>query len=134
MVAEMARRLETTLVAGSPNRISAEQMQSWVVAYLRDKDEDLAQFPRLVGKPHWNLWMMDLRLEDALFVVLIFRTDGLEFFCGTGNAFEVKSFAESDSPDNADALLGMMTDRFSFPEGSVRFDRLAAEDWLERSW
>jgi hypothetical protein len=32
-VAEIARRLETTPVPGSPNRISVEQLQTWAVEY-----------------------------------------------------------------------------------------------------
>jgi len=78
--------------------------------------------------------MMDARYQDALFAVLIFRPDGMEFFCGTGNAYEVKSFAESDFPDNPDEVSGMMAAKFSIPEGSVSFHRRAAERWLGRGW
>jgi hypothetical protein len=131
---EIARRLTTTPAPGSPNRIRAEELKEWAVEYLACNDEELSRFPELAGQPHWNLWMMDARYQDALFAVLIFRADGVEFFCGTGNAYEVKRFAESDFPDNPDEVLGMMTARFSIPAGSVRLNRKAAEKWLGRSW
>ena len=109
-------------------------MRQWAIEYLDEYDDELVRFPELVGQPHWNLWMMDARFEDALFAVLIFRTDGLEFFCGKGNAFEVKRFAECDFPDNPDEVLAMMAARFSIPKGSVRLGRRAAETWLGRGW
>jgi hypothetical protein len=132
--AEIAGRLDTTPEPGSPNRIRVEKLREWAVEYLASTDEELAQFPELAGRPHWNLWMMDARYEDALFAVLIFRADGMEFFCGTGNAYKVKRFAERDFPDNPDEMLGMMKTIFSIPRGSIRLDRKAAEKWLGRSW
>ena len=132
--AEIASRLGTAPAHGSPNRISAQQLREWTVGYLRDYDDDLAQFPALAGQPHWNLWMVDARYEDALFAVLIFQADGLEFFCGTGNGFEVKGFAESHMADDPSSVLAEMSERFSIPEGSVQLDRPAAEKWLGRSW
>jgi hypothetical protein len=132
--AQIALRLDTAPVPGSPNRIRVQQLREWAVAYLSDHDEEVARFPELAGEPHWNLWMMDARYQDALFAVLIFRADAMEFFCGTGNACEVKGFAERDFPGDPDDVLGMMTARFSIPGGSVRFDRPAAEEWLGRGW
>ena len=131
---EIARQLDATTAPGSPNRISTQQLKEWAVEYLRDYDDNLARFPALNGQPHWNLWMMDARYQDALFAVLIFRDDGMEFFCGTGNAYEVKQFAERGFPDNSDDVLGMKTARFSIPGGSVRIDRPVAEEWLGRGW
>jgi hypothetical protein len=132
--AQIALLLDTTPSADSPNRIRAQQLREWAVEYLGACDEELARFPELAGRPHWTLWMMDARYEDALFAVLIFRADGMEFVCGTGNAYEVKRFAESDFPDNTDELLGVMKARFSIPGRSVRVDRQAAEQWLGRAW
>jgi hypothetical protein len=132
--AQIGLRLDTAPIPGSPNRISAQQLREWAGEYLRDHDEELAGFQELAGQPHWNLWMMDARYQDALFAVLIFRDDGMEFFCGTGNAYEVKQFAERGFPDNSDDVLGMKTARFSIPGGSVRIDRPVAEEWLGRGW
>lgn len=132
--AEIARRLEMTPAPGTPNRIQAEELRGWAVAYLRDQDEELARFPDLAGQPHWNLWMMDARFQDAIFAVLIFRPTGIELFCGTGNAREVRQFAESDCPENPDEVLAAMRARFFIPEASLRLDRRAAEGWLGRSW
>ncbi len=131
---EIAKRLAATLTPGSPNRISAQEMKEWAVEYLGDYDDEVARFPELVGQPHWNLWMMDARYEDALFAVLIFRPDGAEFFCGTSNGFQVKGFAESHMAVDPDSVLPQMSAGFSIPAGSVRFDRRAAEKWLGRSW
>jgi hypothetical protein len=131
---EIARRLEAALSPGSPNRITAQEMRAWAVEYLDETVEELSRFTDLAGQPHWNLWMMDTRFEDALFAVLIFRADDVEFFCGTGNAFQIKRFAESDYPNNPDDVLAMMTAKFSIPEGSIRLARQAAEKWLGRGW
>ncbi len=126
--------LDATPAPGSPNRISARELKEWAVEYLRDYDEELTQCPELAGQSHWNLWMMDARYEDALFAVLIFRPGGVEFFCGTGNGFEVRGFAESHMSDHPDGVLAEMSERFSIPEGSIRLDRRAAEEWLGRGW
>jgi hypothetical protein len=132
--AEIARRLDATPAPGSPNRISAQQLKEWAVEYLHDYDDELARFPELAGQPHWNLWMLDARYEDALFAVLLFRPEGVEFFCGTGNAFAVKGFAESHLADDPNDVLAEMSERFSIPEGTGHLDRQAAEEWLGRSW
>jgi hypothetical protein len=132
--AAIANQLAATPDSGSPNGITARELREWVVEYLNDYDDELARFPELSGQPHWNLWMRDARYEDALFAVLIFRADAVEFFCGTGNAYEIKRVAESDFADNPDEMLEMMKARFSIPRGGVRFERQAAEKWLGRSW
>jgi hypothetical protein len=131
---EIAKRLDTTPVPGSPNRICAEQLKECAVEYLRYYDDELARFPALNGQPHWNLWMRDARYEDALFVVLIFRAEQLEFFCGTGNGFQVRGFAESQIAADPNKVLAAMAARFSIPEGSSHFDCQAAEKWLGRGW
>jgi hypothetical protein len=131
---EVAGRLERTPARDSPNHISAQKLKQWAVDYLVDYDDELARYPDLAGQAHWNLWMIDARYQDALFAVLVFRADGMEFFCGTGNAHEVKRFAERDFPDNPDEVFGMMAAKFSIPEGSVRTDRRPAEEWIGRGW
>ena len=132
--AEIAGRLNDTVAAESPNRVATEEIRCWAGDYLRDYDEELAHFPDLAGQSHWNLWMRDARPDDALFAVLIFRPDGVEFFCGTGKAAKIKSFSERDFPESHDDLLAEMSHRFSIPAGSVRLSRGAAEKWLGRTW
>ena len=132
--AEVARRLAATLRPGSPNAITAAQLREWAVEYLTEYDEELGRFPRLVGKPHWNLWMMDAQLEDALFSVLVFRPTGVEFLCGTGDAFAIKRFAESDFSDDVEQLPAELARLFAVPEGGLHLSREAAEGWLGRGW
>jgi hypothetical protein len=131
---EIAKRLDATPAPGSSNRIRAQELKEWAVEDLGDHDDEAGQFPELAGQPRWNLWMMDIRYEDALFAVLIFRPGGAEFFCGTGNAFQIRGFAEGHMADDPDGVLYQMSERFSIPEGSVRLGRRATEKWLGRSW
>ena len=130
--ATIARVLEATTVPGSRNRFEAGELRELAVGYLNDYDEELARFPDLAGQAHWNLWMNDADLNDALFAVLIFRESGLEFFCGRGDAYAVKSFAESDFPDDPEDVLKEMRARFVVPHESVRVARQSAEEWLGR--
>ncbi|MEQ8789868.1 MAG: hypothetical protein RIC55_26475 [Pirellulaceae bacterium] len=130
----VARRLEETGRPESPNQISLDELRRWAVAYLDEYDEELTRFPDFAGQTHWNLWMRDVQLEDALFVVLVFRADEMEFICGTGDAFQVKSFAEREFPDNPDDLVPVMAARFSVPVGGLLLKREDVERWLGRGW
>jgi len=131
---EVARRLATTLRPGSPNEVAAADLRQWAVEYLTEDDGELSRSPELAGKPHWNLWMMDARSEDALFAVLVFRPGGVEFFCGTGDAFAIKRFAESDFPDDVEQLPAEMARLFAVSEGSLHLSREEGEAWLGRGW
>jgi hypothetical protein len=132
--AEIARRLGATLAPGSPNEITASQLQEWAIEYLREHDQEVATYPDCVGEPHWNLWMMDARFEDALFAVLVFEPGGVAFVCGTGDALAIKRFAESDFPDAIEQLPAELSRLFAAPAGVLHLDRDAAEDWLGRGW
>ena len=63
---EIDRRLAAALVPGSSNTITALDLCKWAVGHLQEYDKELARFPQEAGKPHWNLWMMDARHEDAI--------------------------------------------------------------------
>ncbi len=78
--------------------------------------------------------MNDARLEDAMFVVLVFRERDVEFFCGTGNAFEIRSFdvVIAETPDDFESLHELMQERFSVPDESLHLKRKEAEAWLGR--
>lgn len=132
--AEIARRLASTSRPGSPNSISADEVRDWAIEYLANYEDELARFPVLVGKAHWNLWMMDTRPEDALFAVLVFRADGVEFFCGTGVAFAVRRYSESDFTEDVDLLHREMATLFAVTEPALRLTRMEAESWLGRGW
>ena len=86
------------------------------------------------GRPHWDLLMSDDRLEDALFAVLVFGTDGAKFFRGTRISSRVRHFCHQEAPDQPDGMFNAIRRRFTFPEPSLRLDRPRAEIWLGRSW
>src|SRR5690242_16486329 len=90
--AELARRLEAARAVGSPNRSAARELRDWAVDYLRMHDADVASGDAEAGRPHSNVWMRDVEWEDALFAVLLFREDVLEFHCGTGGSQQVRRF------------------------------------------
>src|SRR4051812_37974173 len=81
-------------VAGGRGTFAAPDLGALAVEYLDDYDGELARHPDLAGEPHWNLWMNDADRNDALFVVMVVRPAGLEFFCGRGTARDVRDFAE----------------------------------------
>jgi hypothetical protein len=132
--AEIGRRLDAALTTDSPNRITAAELREWTLEYLRERDEDVAEFPEEAGKAHWDLWMMDARLEDALFAALVFRPDGVEFFCGTGDSFKVRHFCGHDFPEEPGDLFEAMRQQFAIPEDSLHLGRKTAEEWLGRGW
>lgn len=128
----IAQRLVNAHQPGSPNEISAAEVREWTIECLRDHDQELLELPEETGQLHWNLWMVDNGTEDALFVVLVFRPSGIEFFCGTGGAFEIRRFAGSEFPDDFELLSAEMRKRFTVPEESLHLSREEAEAWLER--
>jgi hypothetical protein len=134
VAAEIDRRLAAVRVANSRNSMSASELRGWTVDHLSEYDQELVRFPESAGKSHWNLWMIDTEFEDALFAVLVFHPSEVEFFCGTGNAFAIKRFAETNFPDEVEQLLAEMARAFSVPEGSLHLVREEAEAWLGRGW
>lgn len=131
---DIADRVAATRVPGSPNNFTVPELRDLVVGYLGHHDEELGEHCFLKYQPHWNLWMSDGRFEDALFVVFVFRADSMEFACGTGPAFDIRHFAESDFPDDAEQVVAQLCRRFRVPTGAVRFPEAAAVRWLGRGW
>jgi hypothetical protein len=130
---EIDRRLAAARVPASPNEFSAAALREWAVEYLRHYDDELARFPQLVGRPHWSLWMMDAERDDALFAVLAFRSDGVGFFCGTGDSFAVRQWS-GNAPGAPAGLKVEAAREFRVTEGGLWLSREAAEEWLGRSW
>ena len=118
---------------GSRNAISAADLRDWAVEYLAEKDQEFARFPELVGMPHWNLWMIDAELDNALFAVLVFGRNGVRVLCGTGNSFDVLSW-ENDNPVNPSELEAELRRNFQVPEAAVSIGRPDAVAWLGRGW
>jgi hypothetical protein len=126
----IAQRLANALQPGSPNEVSAASVREWALEYLAWYCEMLTQCPQSIGDTHWDLMIQDGRWEDALFAVLIFRPDGIEFFCGTGEALAIREFAESSN--QMKRLLEKMQKRFLVPDESLHLKLKEAEAWLGR--
>ena len=132
--AEIAQQLHDVPGANSRNSVSPDELKRWANEYLDEYDEELARFPELVGQTYWNLWMRDRSLPDAFFAVLVFSPNSLEFFCGTGDSFQIRDFAEHELFDDAATMSTAMKQRFRIPEPTLAIDRASAEEWLGRSW
>jgi hypothetical protein len=130
--AEINRRLSAAVAADSPNRITAGELRGWAREYLAGFDLDLATWPEYADEPHWTLWMNGGVDQDALFVVLIFRPEGIEFFCGTGESSQVLAYEEAIQ--SADQAFDVMNDPFQVPQPPLHIDRRAAALWLGRGW
>jgi hypothetical protein len=132
VTAEIDRRLTAARSADNPNRIAAFQLRAWATDYLRDQDAEAAQVPGRGVRRHWNLWMREVRSSDGLFAVLVFGPGGIEFFCGTGPAYDVRWFCTAGSPPDPAAVFAAMQERFDVPEEPYTLDRPTAEGWLRR--
>jgi hypothetical protein len=130
--AEIARRLAALTRPDSANAIAAQELRGWVAGYLRRHDDELARSPDEAGRPHWDLWMKDFLPGDAVFAAFVFRPGGVEFFCGTGDWYAIKRFAESEFPDDPERVPAEMRRRFAVPEASLHLGREAAAEWLGR--
>jgi hypothetical protein len=133
-IAEVARQLHDVPVLGSGNSISLDELKLWAVEYLDEYDDEITRFPKLIGQAHWNLWMRDRNFPDAFFVVLVFQPNSLEFFCGTGDSFQIQDFSEHEVFDDPAPMSAAMKGRFRIPESSLALDRASAQEWLGRSW
>ncbi len=127
------RCLAATRVPGSPNEFTAAEVRDLAVEYLRDRDEELRVHPWIAGRPHWNLWMADTNLDDALFAVLAFHPEGIVFVCGTGDSFAIRRW-DADEPDDPAKLVAELRREFRVPEPPVLLTRADAEGWLGRGW
>jgi hypothetical protein len=127
----LTRMLEAASEKDSPGRFTASELRDFAREYLDDYDEELARDPELADESHWDLWMNDADLHDALFVIMIVRGDGLEFFCGRGQAWDVRNVFDNWVAD-PDGLRQEVSARFAVPGEAVRLDRRAAEKWLGR--
>ncbi|MDY3558554.1 hypothetical protein R5W23_005674 [Gemmata sp. JC673] len=127
------RCLTATRVPGSPNEFTAAEVRNLALEYLRGRDEELQIHPWIRGLPHWNLWMTDAELDDAIFAVLAFGPDGVVFTCGTGNSFAIRRW-DADEPHDAAKLTAELRRAFRVPEPVIFLTRADAETWLRRDW
>jgi hypothetical protein len=124
--------LEEMSGPGRRGSFSVPELRDLAVAYLNDYDEELTGHPEWAADSHWNLWMNDTDLNDALFVIALVGQDGLEFVCGRGTARAVRDFADNWIGDVGD-LLREARSRLTVCRESVCVGRRAAENWLGRS-
>jgi hypothetical protein len=129
---KIAQMLKDATLSDCPNRISVQELRDWATKYLQEHDEELKCFPEDAGMRHWNLWMNDTRSEDALFAVLVFFPEEVEFFCGTGDSFKVRHFCGHDFPNDLRELFDAMRKLFTIADKPIRLDRATAERWLGR--
>jgi hypothetical protein len=123
--------LASVTESGRPGGFTVPELRDFVVEYLNDIDEELARDPEVYADGHWNLWMDDTDLNDAVFVVAIVRPSGLEFFCGRGTARAIRDFGDNWVGD-VDGLQQEARNRLAVSETIVRVGRKAAENWLGR--
>jgi hypothetical protein len=132
--AEINRRLGAAVAADSPNRIAAHEVRDWARRYLACKDEEAAKSPRKPRRSHWNAWMRDGRLADALFAGLVFQRNGIEFFCGSAYSFDVRHVWHHGNVRASNVIAVMAK---SFPgrtQPPLPIDRSATVVWLGREW
>jgi hypothetical protein len=131
---DLARMLASLNEPGRPGNFTVPELRDLVVEYLNDFDDELARHPQLAASGHWNQWMDDTDLNDALFAVVIVRPSGLEFFCGRGRARAIRDFFDNWIGD-VDALLPAARKRkqLTIPDRVVCVGRRAVENWLHRS-
>jgi hypothetical protein len=132
--AEINRRLGAAVAADSPNRITAGELREWARRYLGMMDEEDALQPEDDHRPHFDLWMRDGRLADAVFVVLNFRADCVEFYCGSGYAFTIRSVADRSTGFEPDQAYEALNQTFHVQQSFLRIDRRATALWLGRGW
>jgi hypothetical protein len=125
----LRRMLEAA--AGSRNRVSVADLRDWALEYLHEYANEVARFPGLIHKPHWNLWIPDSNREsESLFVIMVFRSSGIEVACGTGENSVVRAFGESEFPDDTEAVVEAASERFEVQPDRVSISRELAEIWL----
>jgi hypothetical protein len=123
--------LATVIEPGRPGDFTVPELRGLIVEYLDEFDEELAVRPELLASGHWNLWMDDTDLNDALFAVTIVRPSGIEFLCGRGTARAVRDFGDNWVGD-VDELEQEARKRLAVSDKVVRIGRRAAESWLGR--
>jgi hypothetical protein len=118
---------------GCPNEFTAAELREWAINYLQDRDSELVRFPNLAGRPHWNLWMMDSEPGEALFAVLVFKPDEMEFMCGSGDPAAVRNWSENNRLDG-NGIRAEDRLELQIPDCGMSIQRDVAEAWLGRGW
>jgi hypothetical protein len=64
---------------------------------------------------------------------LVFRPDGVEFACGIGESFSVWQWSGGATGDPS-GLMAELAREFELTGERLWLSRVAAEEWLGRSW
>ena len=126
--------IDTTVSVDAPGYISPEDVRDWLIDYLKSCDEDYQRFPQERKDAHWDLYMNDSEPDEAFFAAVIFHKSGLDFFCGTGDGYEIKTFCECDFRGQPNELYDEMKTRFQIKMECEHLPRAHAEVWLARTW
>jgi hypothetical protein len=128
--AEIDRRLTAAAPPGVAIGLTSAVLRGLAADYLNFHDDVILFDATHVRRPHWNVWLSDAREPLAMFAVLVFRPDGVEFFCGAGSAADVHAACEAGPA--ADTVYAVLREQFPIAEEPLRLDRPTAEAWLGR--
>ncbi len=116
--------------------VTADEVRQLVFDYLGEYDSELALLPEVAADPHWNLWdwcdWSTNAVADTFFVAVVIELSGLEVASGRAEQWALRTFTDSEFPDDVRQVVPELARRFGLPVGSVRVDRPAAESWLGR--
>ena len=134
--AALAPLLDAMAQPGYAGRFTPSRLRENILEYLRAWDEEGAGFPDAAADPHWDLWMADFGdpHPEGFFVAAVFVPEGIELFCGRGDSYDVRTFTESEFPDDPRRLFAEMSRRFPLTRPLPPLPRPDAEAWLGRTF
>jgi len=129
---EVAALLEAAAEPGSPNRTTAPRVRKWLSEYLAFRRTEVARFPKLAGRPHWDLIAADFDTElDAVFVLAFFSAGTVCMVAGRGECAQIRSYGESEFPDDPSTILDDVAARFWTAPTRVIMTMEELSQWLQ---
>jgi hypothetical protein len=111
------------------NTLTLEGVRRGLAEYLGFHEEELISTPELVGRPHWELLAADADPSKAAVVVAAyFEGDRVVLAGGRGDSVTIRSFGDSDFPDDPRHVLDQLGARV--PLARLELSRDALEAWL----
>jgi len=116
---------------GSMNRLKVSDVSDWLRNYIEMHEEEVARFPQLQHKPHWDMIMADYdKSRDGLFVCALFQEDIVKMVSGKGRCGEVRNFFERDFPDDASTIIESIRERFAVGRTELESPLHELRSWL----